>query len=238
MYRGFVRTVFVVAGLGLAGQARAATISNYSIFTAVPGASCGMSGSGPATASCHSPGEFPNDAYASATLTDNSLQLSAGGAAFGGGSASASLTHDDLYVVPVNGPVSALLSLTCYEMGYTPTAHFSLGSTNVSPPVETIFEGASQGSGECGRTEFKPMPPDFVVSLVAMNNIVELHTSIDAVIFLTSDVHGSVFVQLTVDGFQDANGNPITATLVPEPGAWLTLGLGLLIVAGLKRLST
>jgi hypothetical protein len=64
------------------------------------------------------------------------------------------------------------------------------------------------------------MPPAFIVSLPAMDNIVELHTSIDGSISASSDIDGSVFVQLTVNGFQDANGNPITATLLPEPGTF------------------
>jgi hypothetical protein len=80
------------------------------------------------------------------------------------------------------------------------------------------------------------MPPAFIVSLAAMDNIVELHTSIDGSI-TSSDIDGSVFVQLTVNGFQDANGNPITATLLPEPGAFGTFWLALLVGVGIRRRS-
>jgi hypothetical protein len=68
-----------------------------------------------------------------------------------------------------------------------------------------------------------------------VNNIVHLHTYIDAgdVGTLTDD-SGSIFVQLTVDGFQDANGNPITATLLPEPGTLGTFGLALLVGVRMK----
>jgi hypothetical protein len=239
------KTVLIVSLFTLASGAYASTISSYSISAGAQGGTTvcigPSSGSGPGTASCHAsgaPGTFYQDNMgdASATLTDNSLQLSVLGHHAGGGFASASITHDDLYSVPVNGPVFALESLTCVEFGPTPTAHFSLGSTNVSPPVETIFTGASQGSGECGRNEFAPMPPAFVVSLVAMNNIVELHTFIDGNISLSDDIDGSVFVQLTVTGFQDANGNPITATLLPEPGTLGTFGLALLVGVGTRRI--
>jgi hypothetical protein len=49
-----------------------------------------------------------------------------------------------------------------------------------------------------------------------------------------SDVTGSLFIQLTVNGFQDANGNAIAATLVPEPSTLAMLGLALLL--GAERL--
>jgi hypothetical protein len=168
-----------------------------------------MSGSGPGTASCSSSVGDTNG-VASATLTDNSLNIVVGGNLDGGGTAFASITHEDLYSVPVNGPVSALVSLTCYNSGLLgpTTGHFSLGSTSVSPPVESIYMGASQGSGPCGlQYEFAPLPPDFVVSLVAMNNIVDLNTHVDGSVSEVDD-SGSIFVQLTVNGFLDAHGNP------------------------------
>jgi len=153
----------------------------------------------------------------------------------------ASITHDDFYSVPVNGPVSALLSLTCQNNLFIPFArgHFSLGSTSVSPPVESIFHGASQGSGPCGiQYEFGNIPPFFVVSLVAMNNLVELHTQLDGNVGFGSqvdDISGSISVKLTVNGFQDANGNPITATLLtPEPGTLGLFGLAWLIGMGMR----
>ena len=195
-----------------------------------------MSGSGPGGAFCSSfVGE--TSGIVSGGVTDNSLSLSVAGNLAGGGSAFASITHEDLYSVPVNGPVSALVSLTCSNSGaiYATTGHFSLGSTNVSPPVETIFMGASQGSGSCGiQYQLASIPPAFVVSLVAMNNIVDLNTYIDGNISLRDD-SASLSVQLTVDGFQDANGNPITATLLPEPGTLGTFGLALLVGVGMNR---
>jgi len=232
------KAILIVSAIfALASRAYPSTVWSYSISTgAQGGTSCSMSGSGPGTAFCHSSDGINNQGDASATLTDNSLNISVGGHHAGGGSAFASIIHDDLYSVPVNGPVSALLSLTCFEFGPTPTAHFFLGSTTVSPPVESIFTGASHGSGECGRNEFAPLPPAFVVSLMAMNNIVDLHTFIDGNISASSDIDGSAFVQLTVNGFQDANGNPIAATLMttPEPGTLGMLGLGFLVVVGMK----
>jgi hypothetical protein len=90
-----------------------------------------------------------------------------------------------------------------------------------------MFIGASQGSGPCGQQyQFARLPPDFIVSLVAMNNIVDLNTYIDGNIPASADQDGSVSVQLTVDGFQDANGNPIAATLLPEPGTLGTFTYG------------
>lgn len=244
MYRGFTGTFFVFASMALAGQARAATISSFGISTTagLQGANpCFMSGSGPGTASCRSTtplGSSPlGDASASVTVTDNSIQLNVDAFQVSGAQGFASITHDDFYSVPVNGPVSALLSLTCNNAPPGTAGHFSLGSTNVSPGVESIYMGASQGSGPCGhQIQFRPLPPSFVVSLVAANNIVHLQTYIDAIGGEGDNISG-IFVQLTVNGFQDANGNPITATLMPEPGTWLTLGLGLLIVAGMKHVS-
>jgi len=62
-----------------------------------------------------------------------------------------------------------------------------------------------------------------------MNNIVHLHTYIDGNVGGIADINSAIFVQLTVNGFQDANGNPITATLLPEPGTLGTFGLALLV---------
>jgi hypothetical protein len=67
-----------------------------------------------------------------------------------------------------------------------------------------------------------------------MNNLVDLHTHIEGNINGVSDINISLFVQLTVNGFQDANGNPITATLLPEPGTLGMLGLGMLVVVGMR----
>jgi hypothetical protein len=117
-------------------------------------------------------------------LTDNSLDIGVGSFVDSSASAFASITHDDFYAVPVNGPVSALVRLTCSNasgfIGAT-TGHFSLGSTNVSPTAESVFYVASQGSGTCGLQyqKPKPIPPVLVVSLLATNNLVELHTYID-----------------------------------------------------------
>jgi len=153
----------------------------------------------------------------------------------------ASIHHADFYHVPVNGPVFALESLVCDNSGGVSPAftvgNFSLGSITVSPPVETIFTGASQGSGACSIPYQLPPPPGFtgtfIVSLSAVNNIVLLQTNIGA----SGSVSGNgaqIFVQLTVDGFQDANGNPIAATLMPEPGTFGTFGLALLVGVGMR----
>ena len=228
-------TLVFAAFVALASGAYASTIASFSISTgAAGGTPCSMSGSGPGTASCHSSDGINNQGDAGVTLTDNSLQLSASGNHAGGGSAFASVTHDDFYSVPVNGPVSALLRLTCDNSAglLESIGHFSLGSTNVSPPVESIYAGASQGSGPCNNQKRLPGPPfnrTFVVSLSATNNIVHLHTYIDGNVG-GADINSAIFVQLTVNGFQDANGNPIAATLVaPEPGTWATFGLAFLV---------
>jgi hypothetical protein len=199
-----------------------------------------VSGSGAGSASCESTGTFGglyNDGGASVTVTDNSLEFFASSFHAAGAQAFASVTHDDFYSVPVDGQVSALEHLTCLNRseGGLPTAHFSLGSTNVSPAVESIFTGASQGSGMCGaQYEFAPIPTDFVVSLLAVNNIVELQTHIDASA-QPSDFSSSFFVQLTVDGFLDSNGHPIPATLLtPEPGTLGTFALAVLLGVGVK----
>jgi hypothetical protein len=176
------------------------------------------------------------------SLTDSSLQIMVDSVHAAEAQVFASITHDDFYDVPVNGPISALLSLTCGNSGSNVTVtagHFSLGSTTVSPPVETRFQGASQGSGPCGtqyRLPTSPPPPDtFLVSLVATNNIVHLQTYIDATGGATDNL-GGLTIQLTVNGFQDANGNPIAATLVtPEPGTWATFGLAFLVGVVKKR---
>jgi hypothetical protein len=217
------------------------TISAFNISTdASSGTPCSMSGASPGTASCRSSSVgLLNDAFASVTLTDNSIHLSVGSVHASDAQAFASITHDDFYSVPVNGPVSALLSFTC-DNGIAPAGtigHFSLGSTTVSPLVESIWSGASQGSGPCGIQIRLPGPPYgiFVVSLSATNNIVHLHTYIDARGYV-SDFSGDIFVQLTVNGFQDANGSPISATLLPEPGTLGTFGLALLVGVGTKAI--
>jgi hypothetical protein len=167
-------------------------------------------------------------------LTDNSIDLGLAGYHAGGAQGFASITHNDFYSVPVNGPVFALVRLTCSNLGVGTTGDFSLGSTTVSPPVESIFPGDSQGSGRCGNQyQIASLPPAFAVSLVATNNLVFIHTYIDASGFV-ADFSGSLFVQLIVNGFEDANGNPIPSELVPEPGTLGTFGLSFLIAAGLK----
>ena len=237
------KTTLIVSLFALASGAYPSTISSFNISTSAfqpgfPSATpCSVSGSGIGSASCYS-SIGDNIGEASATLTDNSLNIFVGGNLDGGGTAFASITHEDVYSVPVNGPISALVSLTCNNSGLIgpTTAHFSLGSTSVSPPVESIYMGASQGSGPCGfQYEFATLPSAFVVSLVAMNNIVDLNTYIDGSVSEIDD-SGSYFVQLTVDGFQDAKGNPIAATLLPEPGTFGTFGLAVLLVGvGMKR---
>jgi hypothetical protein len=195
-----------------------------------------MSGSGPGTASCSSSVGDTNG-VASATLTDNSLNIFVGGNLDGGGTAFASITHEDLYSVPSerSGFGAGKPYLPQFWAYRSNNGHFSLGSTSVSPPVESVYMGASQGSGPCGlQYEFAPLPPDFVVSLVAMNNIVDLNTHIDGSVSEVDD-SGSIFVQLTVNGFLDANGNPIAATLLPKPGTLGTFTLALLVGVGMKR---
>ena len=241
------KTFLILAAiLALATSAYPSTVWSYSISTdAVGQTPCSASGSGPGSASClsdSSPGTG-NGAAVSVSLTDNSLQILADSLHAAHAIAFASITHDDFYDVPVNGPVSALVSLTCDNggnSGLLPTGHFSLGSTIVSPPVETKYQGASQGSGPCGLQYriFPSHPDDFVVSLVATNNIVHLQTYIDATAFAV-DVRQGITVQLTVNGFQDANGNPIAATLVtPEPGTWAMFGLAFLVGAVRKAKQT
>jgi hypothetical protein len=102
----------------LASGAYASTISSFDISTSAPGGTpCSMSGSGPRTASCSSIGTgFGGRAASSVTVTDNSIQLDVVAFQGNGAQAFASINHDDFYSVPVNGPVSALLSLT-YENG-------------------------------------------------------------------------------------------------------------------------
>ena len=245
----WIKTALVFTAIAaLPPVAYPSTISTFTISTSAQGGTpCSMSGSGPGTASCSSVGD-PNfyHAQSSVTLTDNSIQLSLSDHMVANAEASASITHDDFYSVPVSGPVSAVMSLTCNNSGglspnFT-TGHFSLGSTSVSPPVETIYIGASQGSGPCGEqyVSFATLPPGFtlpatfIVSLSAMNNIVHLQTEIDASGSVADDV-GAIFVQLTVDGFQDANGNPIAATLLtPEPGTLGTFVLALVLGVGVR----
>ena len=211
------------------------TISSFSVSTSAFGnpVTCSKSGLGIGTISCSSfsPPNSDGAATASVTVTDNSLQLTLDSFHAAGADASASITHDDFYAVPVNGPIFALVNLTCSGLLI---GHFSLGSTMVSPPVESFFSGASQGSGPCSYVYKLPrdLPADFLVSLFAVNNIVHLQTHIDGSGGV-ADNDVSLFVQLRVDGFQDANGNPIPATLVPEPGTLQTfmlccLGIGAL----------
>jgi hypothetical protein len=155
-----------------------------------------------------------------------------------GATAFASITHDDVYGLPVSGPVSVLVGLTCFNLGVGAfgfaTGHFSLGSTSVSPSVESIWSGASQGSGPCGYVyQIAPIPA-FLVSLFAVNNTVDLHTYIDGS-GRVSDGFGGIDVSLTVNGFLDANGNPIEATLLPEPGTLGMFGVPLLMAVGIRR---
>jgi hypothetical protein len=229
-------TLVFTAIVALASVAYPSTISSFSISTGAQGGTpCSMSGSGPGTASCSSNGDL-NGGISSVTVTDNSLEVSALSFNAAGADAFASITHDDFYSVPVNGPVSALVTLKCENVATLGSVgHFSLGSTIVSPPVESIYMGASQGSGSCSdQNAIARIPPAFAVSLVAVNNIVHLHTYIDGRAMGT-DITSDISVQLTVDGFQDANGNPITATLLPEPGTLGTFGLALLVGVGMRR---
>ncbi|HTA69442.1 MAG TPA: hypothetical protein VK776_14225 [Bryobacteraceae bacterium] len=242
----FAKTTLVFTAIvTLAPGAYPSTISTFSISTdAQGGTPCSMSGSGPGTASCSSVGDNFNHAQSSVTLTDNSIQLSLSDHMAASADGFASITHDDFYSVPVNGPVSAVVTLVCDNGSHigSPgiTGHFSLGSTAVSPPVETIYMGASQGSGPCGNQYvLSTLPPGFTfpaiftVSLSAINNIVQLQTYIDASGSEVDDA-GGIFVQLTVNRFLDANGNPIQATLLPEPGTLGTFALPLLLGAGVK----
>jgi len=231
--------LILVAIFTLAGFAFPSTISSFDISSgAAGGTPCSLSGSGPGSWTCDSfsdSGVIPAGAEAKATLTDNSLQVSVNSFHAASGQAFASITHDDFYAVSVNGPVSALVSLTCENFATLGSiGHFSLGSTNVSPPVESIYTGASQGSGPCSdQNEIQRLPADFTVSLVATNNIVHLHTYIDGSAS-GADTTSDISVQLTVDGFRDENGNPIAATLIPEPGTFAMFGLAMLIGAGAK----
>lgn len=108
------KTVLIVSGFALASGAYPSTISSFSISSfAQDGTPCSMSGSGPGSAFCSSFGsDSSNGGGASITLTDNSLQLTVSGHHAGGGSAVASIIHDDLYSVSVDGQVSALVSVT------------------------------------------------------------------------------------------------------------------------------
>jgi hypothetical protein len=49
-----------------------------------------------------------------------------------------------------------------------------------------------------------------------------------------SEVTGILSTSLTVDGFEDTNGNAVDATLVPEPATLGTFGSALLIGAGME----
>jgi len=208
-----VTKALILSLFAIASGAYPSTISTFSISTVATSSSgvetdpCSLSGSGAGTASCSSVGGGSSfdHANASVTLTDNSIQISLSSHMDASTEGFASITHDDFYTAPVNGPVSAVLSLTCNNFlgasgAFTTVGHFSLGSTSVSPPVESIYTGASQGSGPCGVQDRLPGPPGFTgafnVSLSAVNNIVHLHTYIDAgdVGTLTDD-SGSIFVQ-------------------------------------------
>jgi hypothetical protein len=126
------KAVLMVSLFALASGAYPATISTFSISTnAQGGTPCSMSGSGPGTASCSSVGD-PSYFHASSsvTLTDNSLEISLGDHMVASAEGFASITHDDFYQVPVNGPVSALVNLVCVNSligNPGVTGHFSLG---------------------------------------------------------------------------------------------------------------
>jgi hypothetical protein len=232
------RILIVSAIFAIAFRAYPSTMSSFSISTSVPGGTpCFLSGTDQDFGTCMSSSPSGAEAGGSVTLTDNSLEMAAYSDPHGNTFESASVTHDDFYSVPVNGPVSALLSLICGSsgVGLGFTGNFFLGSTNVSPPVKSIFLGASQGGGACsGRNEFAPEPPALVVSLFATNNIVELDTNIEGT-GGSGDGNFGLFIQLAVDGFEDANGNPIVATLLaPEPATWTMLLLAFLMGVGMK----
>ena len=130
----------------------------------------------------------------------------------------------------MNGPVSALVSLTCFQFGFL-SAFWGTRETLLA--VESIWSGASQGSGPCGINQIAPAPPFFVVSLFAVDNVVPLHTYIDGS-GSVPDARGSIDVSLKVNGFLDANGNPIEATLLPEPGTLGMFGLPFFMPAGIR----
>ena len=143
------RILIVSAIFAMAFRAYPSTMSSFGISTSVPGGTpCFLSGTDQNFGTCMSSSPSGAEAGGSVTLTDNSLEMAAYSDPHGNTFESASVTHDDFYSVPVNGPVSALLSLICGSsgVGLGFTGHFYLGSTNVSPPVESIFLGASQGA--------------------------------------------------------------------------------------------
>jgi hypothetical protein len=214
------RILIVSAIFAIAFRAYPSTMSSFSISTSVPGGTpCFLSGTDQDFGTCMSSSPSGAEAGGSVTLTDNSLEMAA-----------YSDPHGNTFE-------SALLSLICGSsgVGLGFTGNFFLGSTNVSPPVKSIFLGASQGGGACsGRNEFAPEPPAFVVSLFATNNIVELDTNIEGT-GGSGDGNFGLFIQLAVDGFEDANGNPIVATLLaPEPATWTMLLLAFLMGVGMK----
>ena len=74
-----------------------------------------------------------------------------------------------------------------------------------------------------------------MVSLIAMNNMVALNTSVDVNGVAGGDNGGFLTFWFGI-GFQDANGNPTAATFVPdantpEPSTWGMCALSFLMLS-------
>ncbi len=167
---------------------------------------------------------------ASATLTSNSLSLSGGSAyselenklvAFGAGGGS--IAGDDVYSLPVDGSVMVLFSFSCTSDANS-NGSYSIGEPNV------LRGGCSNGS------TYGLPAGTLQVPMTAVNHLLEVKTSITG--YTIPPLHSqstSLNISLALTGFQDANGNAVIGTLVPEPGTLGFLGLALAGLVLLRR---
>ena len=194
----------------LAISASAATISTIS--------ACNYNGPGPGSVSCSSGlthdvlGDHLTSVNASVQGDTISLQAFTIRAST---SAGATITHDDIFAVDSGlSQVFGVFRLNCsYPDHAGALASYSIGS------------GPLTVCDHDGLTILAP----FAVS----NGQARIMTFLKAGVS-SSDFTSSVITTLSLSGFQDSGGMSIAATVVPEPATWGLLGVGVMLIAGVR----
>ena len=166
--------------------------------------------------------------FASAVVNEFSISLNASGHGSSVDSAFGSVTTDTIYAVP-QGLTSVIAVVNIMCSSHTDgIAYYSVGSLNPTT-VCTAYAPLSQ-------------PPSFFsttlkVPLTVAGAQVELLTAISAQAGGDFPVN-SASIGLVFQGLLDAAGNPVAATVVPEPATWGGLLAGIAGIAWRKRLGS